>query len=449
MSDTKYIKPRHNTYYFQRRVPKALRHLYPNIEIYEVPLETGDIRKAREKRDIILGRMRQQELEQGVISPEKLSFRKYVAELELSKEQGNVGSKEYPVSWDAVCDPYSQRKEDDPAYVEAYYAVLNNKSESPKYRLALRELLQRYIQHSVQEDVHTMGTRDRYKKTVELYLAFHNVRDIQLQELTREQALDFISHYRDKCSGATINGHLSRLKSLIEFAYRHSWFNTNNPFDKHGINTTRDRKRKKPFTPEETMKLISVIKAESPEMRLLVWLGLYTGARISELISIPLAEITEEDGIPLIGIATSLKGKTEAATRQIPVPPRCLDLFNQVKEVANLAESNYLFMSLVTPRPDGRLAYGVTKDFGKIKKKHITAASEKGFHSFRVMMATMLQRSEVSELVAAYLLGHSRKGLTMTYGYYSKGYTAKQLADSQNKVVLELDDYIGERINLN
>lgn len=448
MPDTKYIKSRHNKWYFQRRVPKALRHLYPDTEILELSLETGDLRLARERRDIILGQMRQQEQELDQVSPEKQNFLKYLAELQSTKSLGNLGSPSAPVSWEDVCDPYTQRKEDDPAYVEAYYAVLNNKSESPKYKLTLNELLQKFIRHSIQEDLHTSGTRDRYKKTVELYLAFNNVKDLQLEELSREKALDFISHYRSRVSGATVYAHISRLKTLLEYAYRQAWFKTSNPFDKHKINTTAGRKKKQPFTPDETRKLLEVVRNESANLRLLVWLGLYSGARISELVSIPLSALAEDDGLMMLGIATERQGKTEAATRHVPVPERCRDLLCQVKGQAESAKSHFLFSELVTPRPDGRLAYGVTKMFSSLKKKHITKRSDKGFHSFRVMMSTFLQRAAVSELVAAHLIGHSRKGLTMTYGYYSKGYTAKQLAEAQNMVVQEYDEYVGEIVNL-
>lgn len=237
------------------------------------------------------------------------------------------------------------------------------------------------------------------------------------------------------------------MKTLIEFAYSHSWFTSNNPFEKHKINTTKDRKKKQPFTAEETRKLISLIKKESPSMRLLVWLGLYSGARISEVVSIPMTAIDEEDGIVMLGIATEKRGKTKAATRRIPVPERCLSLFNQVKEAAESARSHYLFMDLVTIRPDERIAYGVTKTFSDLKRAHISTRSDKGFHSFRVMMSTALQRADVSEWVSARLIGHSR-GATMTYGYYSIGYTAKRLSEEQNKAILELDDYAGQLIDL-
>jgi hypothetical protein len=60
------------------------------------------------------------------------------------------------------------------------------------------------------------------------------------------------------------------------------------------------------------------------------------------------------------------------------------------------------------------------------------------------MMATALQQGDVSELVAAYLLGHSRKGLTMSYGYYSKGYDAKRLQEAQDRAIAVIDEMLGK-----
>jgi hypothetical protein len=60
------------------------------------------------------------------------------------------------------------------------------------------------------------------------------------------------------------------------------------------------------------------------------------------------------------------------------------------------------------------------------------------------MMATALQQGDVSELVAAYLLGHSRKGLTMSYGYYSKGYDAKRLQEAQDRAIAVIDETLSK-----
>lgn len=103
--------------------------------------------------------------------------------------------------------------------------------------------------------------------------------------------------------------------------------------------------------------------------------------------------------------------------------------------------SRYLFHDLITNK-EGREGYHAGQVFGKLKKKHVTNRSDKGFHSFRVMMATFLQQADVTELEAAYLLGHSKKGLTMSYGYYSKGYDSKRLYEAQRKAGEVIDKFL-------
>ena len=59
MSGKKYLKLRYNTWYFQKRVPKALNSLYPLVDVIEQSLETGDIKIARQRRDILIGQLEQ------------------------------------------------------------------------------------------------------------------------------------------------------------------------------------------------------------------------------------------------------------------------------------------------------------------------------------------------------------------------------------------------------
>lgn len=203
----------------------------------------------------------------------------------------------------------------------------------------------------------------------------------------------------------------------------------------------RLRKKKKQFSGDELKKLLDLLEHEDKTLRLLTWHGLYTGARISELVGLRIDDIKADDGVTFTGIATAQPGKTDAATRWIPVPQQCRELLEEVKEEAIGKGSGFLYHDLVSLRQDGRVGYEATKRFSKLKRSHVTTETDKGFHSFRVMFATALQRGRVSELEAAYLLGHSRKGLTMSYGYYSKGYDAHQLAEAQAKAGAIIDSW--------
>jgi integrase len=439
MSDRKHLKLRHNTWYFQKRVPKALKPLYPDHDIIEQSLETGDIREAREKRDIILGQLRQRERLVKSQERPRQRFLQYVEDLSQVAAEEFVGPG---LTWDQVLDPVSVKKANEPEYVEAFKTVLQGKRESEKYGITLQEVLDHFIQSSTRDELHTEGTRSRFKKTVITFLRYLNRDDIQMKEIKRSKVFDFIDHCREKVSGATVQGHISRLKNLWDYAYARAWVSAENPFEKHKINTTKGRQKKQPFTTDELRELLDAMKSQPHSMQLLTWLGLYTGARISELVGLRLSDLREEEGVWMVGIAVQESGKTEAATRWIPVPEPCHEGMKQSLSNAREAGAEYLFHDLISIRPDGRYAYAATKRFGEIKRQHVTQRQDKGFHSFRVMMATALQQANVSELEAAYLLGHSRKGLTMSYGYYSKGYEPKRLLAAQGRAVTVINGWL-------
>lgn len=438
-ADRKHLKLRHNTWYFQKRVPKALKHLYPDQVLIEQSLETGDIREARYKRDILLGQMRQREQLLKIQSQPRQRFLRYVDDLQEVASEQFVGPD---LRWHEVLDPESVRKADDPEYVEAFKTVMQGKSQSDQYGVTLKEVLEHFTISSAREQLHTEGTRGRFKKTVVAFLRYINSDDIQMSEIERSKVFDFIDHSREKLSGATVQGHISRLKNLWDYAYARAWVSADNSFEKHKINTTKGRQMKQPFTSSELRKLLDAMENQPQSMQLLTQMGLYTGARISELIGLKLEDFKEDEGVLMMGIAQQGDGKTKAASRWVPVPLPCHEALKQVHASAVRVESEYLFHDLVSIRPDGRHAYAATKRFGDIKRQHVTERHDKGFHSLRVMMATAMQQADVSEYETAYLLGHSRKGLTMSYGYYSKGYDAVRLLNAQNKVIAVIHQWL-------
>lgn len=432
MADKQYLKLRYNTWHFQKRVPKSLKPLYPDTEVIVKSLDTGDIREARHKRDIFLGQLRQQEALMREQSNPKQRFQKYVEE--LTQVVKDPFHSEDDITWCEVLDPETRRKTDDPEYVEAFKVVAQGKTSSEKYGTTLQETLRHFIRVSKQDDNHTEGTRSRYEKTVKSFLWYLNVDDVMLNDIERSKVFDFIDHQRESKSGATVQGELSRLKTLWEHAYSRAWVSGDNPFEKHKIKTASEvTAHKQSFTKEELQALIKVMHGESVSMQLFTLFGLYTGARISEVVKIRLDEIVDDDGVLIAGIAQQEKGKTKAASRWIPVPKQCRELLQVVQKEATESGSLYLFHDLITLSKPDRPAYHVGKEFGKLKHKHITQRSDKGFHSFRVMMATCLERAGVLEAKAAYLLGHSVKGLSLSYGLYSKGYRMDILAEAQSK----------------
>ena len=153
---------------------------------------------------------------------------------------------------------------------------------------------------------------------------------------------------------------------------------------------------------------------------LLVELGAFTGCRISELCNLLAKHVINQDDIVAIFIE---KGKTDAATRIVPLTTALGERINVLTESKN---DDDLLLGL-----EGK---AMSRWFSRIKTVQISTNTAKSFHSFRVMFSTAMQRANVDELKAAAILGHKR-GSTMTYGYYSDGYTLRQLKEAYDLCV--------------
>lgn len=162
------------------------------------------------------------------------------------------------------------------------------------------------------------------------------------------------------------------------------------------------------------------VAINEPLKRLLVELGVFTGCRISELCSLRCKNIIVEGGITAIFIDV---GKTKAATRVVPLTT---ELGEKARKIKDVSEYEDLVLGDDTKK--------MGRWFSRIKTDNVSTDSAKCFHSFRVMFSTAMQQSGVDELKAAAILGHKR-GNTMTYGDYSRGYELQQLKDAYDQCV--------------
>ena len=106
-----------------------------------------------------------------------------------------------------------------------------------------------------------------------------------------------------------------------------------------------------------------------------------------------------------------------------------------------------------------------SRTFSSFKTKHVTKNKLKGFHSFRHMYITAMERAGIEENVTAQIVGHERgktmyitameragieenitaqivgheRGKTMSYGYYSKGHDLIQLKQAIDKAINIMD----------
>lgn len=202
-----------------------------------------------------------------------------------------------------------------------------------------------------------------------------------------------------------------------------------NPFEgldfKQPKKNTVVGKKRTAFKASEVKKLTkAAVDKGDAELRNLIQLAAYTGARIEELCSLKVTDVIKVDRVNCLSISDA---KTEAGNREVPVHPHIADLVNELIESSN---DGYLISGL-TFNKYGQRSNAIGKRFGHLKTA-LSFGQSHVFHCFRNTVATQLENAGVPEGVAADIVGHEKK--TMTYGLYSGGTSAKIKLDAVKKI---------------
>lgn len=179
---------------------------------------------------------------------------------------------------------------------------------------------------------------------------------------------------------------------------------------KHGFRPYNDAQLKLLFAPDKLNKL-------NQDTQLGMWMGLFTGARVSEIGQLALDDFFDVDGIPCLRITDEGVGqstKNEASNRVIPVHPEFIrmGLLKRVERLRAAGEKR-LFPKSGRRAPKSGVAINgqgdwLSKSFGR----HLSAVLPKpetgklGFHSFRKTLIQHLQAQGVEAEQRAAYVGH-------------------------------------------
>ncbi|PSW41709.1 tyrosine-type recombinase/integrase [Photobacterium leiognathi] len=408
-TDTKHLKLRGNIWWYQRRIPKDVLDQFDGQTVIFESLGTGDIREARRQRDILNGRLEERKF--NAPNTNRHRFLELVQSMTEDKEH-------FPASWDEHYDLDKVQREGDEVFLHAYTTVNGRKDHRGRYKITLKEALKNWS--TKKGKANSADNISKTKKSVDEFLKFLKLYDIQLEDISKRHVHDYIDLLLSKHATSTTRGYISRLRSIWNYCDQLGEVSTPCPFDNHSFAGGSETNKKQAFTPCEISLIKQHIADEEPIKQLLVELGVFTGCRISELCNLLVKHVINEDNIVAIYVE---KGKTDAATRIVPLTN---ELGERINALAESKSDDDLLLGL-----DGK---AMSRWFSRIKTTNISIDTAKSFHSFRVMFSTAMQRSEVIELKAAAILGHAR-GNTMTYGYYSDGYTLPQLKEAYDQCV--------------
>jgi integrase len=170
----------------------------------------------------------------------------------------------------------------------------------------------------------------------------------------------------------------------------------------------------------------------SPGARWAALLGLYTGARASEVGQLLTVDVSEADGVPTIRVSDEgehQKVKTEASLRTVPLHPDLLALgFLEYVDSLRGRGDWRLF-----PQASVTATNGAGNWISKAFSRHLATVgggwpeAKRGFHSLRKTVIQDLQGAGVASEMRAQIVGHELDD--EHHGTYSREFTAAEKLD--------------------
>ena len=178
---------------------------------------------------------------------------------------------------------------------------------------------------------------------------------------------------------------------------------------------------KRPFTDAELVSLLhGTDKARKwdvyPRVRDLLLLGLYTGARLNELCSLRVEDVTIADGAASATLVVR-EGKTEAASRTIAVSHWAVLAMIQ-RRLVEKKPTAQLFEELRPGGFDGKLSVQASKAFTRYRRAS-GLPDGTDYHSLRRSFLTLHEHRGTDYVAVARFVGHQVP--TMMHAVYSAG----------------------------
>lgn len=268
---------------------------------------------------------------------------------------------------------------------------------------------------------YTNQTAQQHRRAVSEFVGFQG--DVVVRNVSKREAGQFVSEHLLAAKGAakTTNRKISSLSSLWRWALRRGLAEENPWLDQSVRKNEGGRKRKKlrAYTAEELRALVFP-GPEDPVLRDLIWLGLFTGARLNEICELRPADV-KDGGLQI------REGKTDAAQRWLPIPKPVGAI------IARRAKNEgWLFPELKPSGPDGKRSWNVQKRINRWIGNELEDSSEVNFHSFRRSYATACEQVDLHLNTQSELMGHTKPSLAGRV--YAAGQSKCQLKKAQRLV---------------
>lgn len=264
-----------------------------------------------------------------------------------------------------------------------------------------------------------------------------------LRSLTRAQGDQFRSWLLTKtATSKTSRDRFTWVKSLLKYATRDLEALPRSPWEGLDI-VHKTTARRRPWTPQELKTLFShslftryelptEFKAGKAAAYWIPLIGLYTGARISELAQLRVCDVKTTGPVPMLSITDEGEGqqvKTLASVRTLPIHADLIRM-GLLDYVAMVQKTGATSLWPDLKFRDGKPGGYISAWFGTFRKAVGLTEQYPDFHCFRHTVRTVMSQAGIDHKVQDQVTGHSSQGSvgTRVYQHISDGEMAKAIA---------------------
>jgi len=255
---------------------------------------------------------------------------------------------------------------------------------------------------------------------------------------------------KKKISSNMVNDrYLAVIKIIFNYA-KDNDFIESNPAESVKVIRQRKEAGRLPFTVEQIRQ--NILGSDlfqykqddrKTEYKFLILLGIFTGARLEELVRLRREDVGVEDGIAFIFIQPHTEEghllKTASSRRRVPLHPRLMEVwgFGEYIERKRQDNSKYLFPVVNTGKViAGKKGTQFSKWFARWLDKVGLNNPGLCFHSFRHTLKNWGRGCGVDIPLINAIQGHHNGGVSFSYGVdaYGSAYPLKTLYDGLMKI---------------
>jgi len=290
-----------------------------------------------------------------------------------------------------------------------------------------------------------------------------SVRDVNLDVMS-----EYVSFmYRSGLSGKTMQNNFVVVKTFIRWCEEEEYVDNADKLNRRlslsakGKKTIKEKKRTA-LTDEDICKLFNSMeyignKHKSAWQFWVPLIGLFSGARMEEIVQLYVSDIRQVDGTWCFDVnGDGVKSiKTSSSKRTIPIHPVLIEI-GLLNRVNILKKNGYVDMFPTLARSDktGKKGDVVSKWFTRYRRKcgvvdKDDSGLSKAFHSFRHTVVTLLRAHKVEEKLVKAVVGHESSG-TVTDIYDANEISMSDLLENAIKLLafdcLQIDELKKSRV---